>query len=374
MSRFLIITIWLIANYQLCTTANLTDEDFSIDAVIKYERELILNNTADTKIENPDLSGDWQDWVLSNIIAVNYLNSLMIVASRQDFAFSIPSGYAVRYIENSSSFHRTVSQLTTKMRGALTNAREDLNRVHTGMERVPDNLKTMVLLMKQAPFELLLMLFPDSFDDIERLVNDSLIVLRRPKNDFEQVLNLITEIDHLLNIKSNDPMLYLQVFDLKTQWTYLTTLVTELSQRAERTRESFLLQFNWILKEFIRPDLSLSDSNRDFMIALLLPKIIELDQTSDLLGTITKTYTDISYRYTDEQLGSNGHLLTLSKEEDRKRYLKQFQSELVTHVVPSARLALQRHTELLQRDKTRRGNFEKLLTGALNADLISSIG
>ncbi|CAF4692542.1 unnamed protein product, partial [Rotaria magnacalcarata] len=48
--------------------------------------------------------------------------------------------------------------------------------------------------------------------------------------------------------------------------------------------------------------------------------------------------------------------------------------ELVTHVVPSARLALQRHTELLQRDKTRRGNFEKLLTGALNADLISSIG
>ncbi|CAF4464761.1 unnamed protein product, partial [Rotaria magnacalcarata] len=27
------------------------------------------------------------------------------------------------------------------MRGALTNAREDLNRVHTGMERVPDNLK-----------------------------------------------------------------------------------------------------------------------------------------------------------------------------------------------------------------------------------------
>ncbi|CAF4457196.1 unnamed protein product, partial [Rotaria magnacalcarata] len=88
--------------------------------------------------------------------------------------------------------------------------------------------------------------------------------------------------------------------------------------------------------------------------------------TSDLLGTITKTYTDISYRYTDEQLGSNGHLLTLSKEEDRKRYLKQFQSELVTHVVPSARLALQRHTELLQRDKTRRGNFEKLLTGALN--------
>lgn len=298
----------------------------------------------------------------------------MVLASRGDFAFSIPSGYVVKYIENPTSFQRTVTQLGTQMRSALTNAREDLNRVYTGMERVPDHLKTMILLLKHAPSELLVMLFPDSFNDIEKLVNDSLVVLRRPHKEFEQVLNLVTEVDHLLSGQSIDSMISLQVLDIKTEWSHLTSLVTALSQRAERTRESFLLQFNWILQQFIRPDIPISDSNRNFTLMILLPKAVEIDQTCDLLGVVTKTYTDISYQYTDSEVNSYGHLLTLSKEEDRKRYLKQFQYDLITKVVPSTRLALQRHVEFLQRDSIRLENFEKFLADTSPTDLINLIG
>ncbi|CAF2717637.1 unnamed protein product [Rotaria sp. Silwood2] len=298
----------------------------------------------------------------------------MVLASRQDFGFSIPNGYSIKYVQNPGSFRQTVSQLATQMRSVLTGAREDLNRVHTGMDRVPDHLKTMVLLMKQAPFDLLLMLFPDSFNNIEKLVNDSLVVLRKPEKNFAQVLNLVTEIDHLLTNPSTDQVISLQVFDVKTQWTHLTELVTELAKQAERAREGFLLQFNWILQEFIRPDLPFAESHRDFIILLLLPKIVEIDQTTDLLGLITKTYSDISFQYTDEQLGGYGHLLTLTKEEDRKRYLKQFQYDLVPQVVQSARLALERHTEFLQRDGNRRENYEKFLSDTSYDDLISLIG
>ncbi|CAF3653596.1 unnamed protein product [Rotaria sordida] len=297
----------------------------------------------------------------------------MVLASREDFAFSIPTGYSVKYVQNIGSFRQTTAQLATDMRSSLSSAREDLNRVHTGMERVPDHLKNMVLLIKHAPFDLLLMLFPDSFNNIEKLVNDSLIVLRKPEKNFEKVLNLLTEIDYLLNNTSNDIMIYLQVFDVKTQWTHLTELVTELAKQAERTRESFLLQFNWILKEFIRPDLTFAETHRDFIILLLLPKIVEIDQTSDILGIITKTYTDISFQFTDEQIGGYTHLLLLSKEEDRQRYLKQFQYDLVPQVVQSARLALNRHNEFLQRDRNRREIYEKFLTETSYNDLISLI-
>ncbi|CAF3584860.1 unnamed protein product [Rotaria sordida] len=297
----------------------------------------------------------------------------MVLASRQDFNFSIPTGYSVKYVQNIGSFRQTTAQLATDMRSSLSSAREDLNRVHTGMERVPDHLKNMVLLIKHAPFDLLLMLFPDSFNNIEKLVNDSLIVLRKPEKNFEKVLNLLTEIDYLLNNTSNDIMIYLQVFDVKTQWTHLTELVTELAKQAERTRESFLLQFNWILREFIRPDLTFAETHRDFIILLLLPKIVEIDQTSDILGIITKTYTDISFQFTDEQIGGYTHLLLLSKEEDRQRYLKQFQYDLVPQVVQSARLALNRHNEFLQRDRNRREIYEKFLTETSYNDLISLI-
>ena len=312
--------------------------------------------------------------VLANAIVVNYLNSLMVLASRQDFAFIIPIGYSLKYVQDSRSFRQTASQLATQMRGALSGAREDLNRVYIGMERVPDQLKTMVLLVKHAPFELILMFFPNSFQNIETLVNDSLVVLRKPEKNFQQVQNLLTEIDYLLNIGSTDQMISMQIQDVKTQWTLLTDLIIELAKQAERTRESFLLQFNWILTEFTRPDLIFADTYRDFIILLLIPKIVEIDRTSDLLGIISKTYTDISFQFTDEQIGGYGHLLHLSKEEDRQRYLKQFRSDLVPQVIQTARLALERHRAFIQRDKNRRANYEKFLVETSPDDLISLLG
>ncbi|CAF0929871.1 unnamed protein product [Rotaria sordida] len=374
MWSFFISIIWLIVNYERFIVASSMIKEFSIDSMINYEKALVSRNTGEYKVDNGHLIDEWQDWILANIISVNYLNSLMVLASRQDFNFSIPTGYSVKYVQNIGSFRQTTAQLATDMRSSLSSAREDLNRVHTGMERVPDHLKNMVLLIKHAPFDLLLMLFPDSFNNIEKLVNDSLIVLRKPEKNFEKVLNLLTEIDYLLNNTSNDIMIYLQVFDVKTQWTHLTELVTELAKQAERTRESFLLQFNWILREFIRPDLTFAETHRDFIILLLLPKIVEIDQTSDILGIITKTYTDISFQFTDEQIGGYTHLLLLSKEEDRQRYLKQFQYDLVPQVVQSARLALNRHNEFLQRDRNRREIYEKFLTETSYNDLISLIG
>jgi hypothetical protein len=320
-------------------------------------------------MDNEHLIGKWQDLVLANLIAVNYLNSLMILTSRHDFAFTIPSYYSVRYVENSRSFQQTISQLTRTMVSVLTDARKDLNRVHTGMAHVPDQLKIMSLLVKQASFDLLLSLFPDSFNDIERLVNNSLVVLQAPEKKFEQVLNLLTEIDYLLRFGPYDQMISLQVYDVKTQWTLLTELIIELAKRAETTRQSLLLQFNWVLQEFIRSGSKFPDTIRDFIILLLLPKIVEIDRTSDLLGMVTKTYSDMSFKFTDNQIGGNMHLLVLSEEQDRRRYLNQFRHDLPPQAVQIARLALKQHKEFLQRDKNRQANYETFLANATIADL-----
>ncbi|CAF1060777.1 unnamed protein product [Adineta steineri] len=329
---------------------------------------------AEHKTENERLVEEWQDWILGNVMGINYLNSLMVHASKQDFAFTIPDGYLIRYVQNKTSFRETVSQLATETKHAFSGAREDLNRVHTGLQRVPEKLKTMVLLMKQAPFELLLMLFPDSFNDIEKLTNDSLVVLRKPEKSFEQVLNLLTEIDHLLTTTQTDQMISLQVSDIKIQWTYLTLMIKELSKRAEVTRNKFIFQFNFILERILDPNVGFTDESRDLIIKILLPVIIEIDQTSDILETITKVYTDMSFLYTDEELGGNGHLILLEKEEDRKRYLKQFQYGLLKQVIQIARLASERHSGFIRRDKNRKANYEKFLAETSPDDLMSLLG
>lgn len=327
-----------------------------------------------SRTDHDRLLEGWQDWVLANLFTANYVNSLLVLSSRQDFSLNIPTGYFVKYVQNPGSFQKTIHQLDSELRTALTNARGDLNRVHTGLERAPTHLKTIVLLMKEASHDLLMMLLPDSFDDIEKLVNDSLIILEKPEKSFPAIANLLTEIDYLLSSTLVDQMLSLQVRDIKTQWAYLTELILELARLARRTRDSFILQFSWILQQFLQPGIMFTDANRDFLLSLILSKIVEIDRTSDLLSIVTITYTEISSQFTDLQIGSNLNLSVLTNEDARKRYLKQFRYDLLSQAVQSARLALKRHTEFLQRDATRKDNYDKFLAGTSLPDLSNLLG
>lgn len=333
------------------------------------DSEAMSDPSENIRNANEYLLEKWQDWILSNAIAVNHLNCLITMASRTDFPLTIPNGYAVKHIPNPNSFRLTSSHLATRFRAAFTYAREDLNRVYVGMQRVPDQLKEVLLLLKMGPFDLIQMLFPDFFQNMEKLVNDSLIVLRRPEKSFVEVSNLITEMYVLLSDGLADESVKLQIMDLKTQWEYLVHLTFELSQRAEIVRENFLLQLNWILREFIQPHITNPDNHREFFIDLLLSQIIAIDQTCDLLGTISQTYTDMAFQWTDDQISSNGHLLLLNNEVERKQYIQQYRSSLPNQVVHISRLALKRHEELVQRNNVRKMDFQQFLDDASMSDL-----
>lgn len=333
----------------------------------------IPENFAKSRVKNDYLIDKWQDLILANLISVNYFNSLLVLSSANDFSFTTPAGYLRQHVENENSFHNTITKLSAQMRAALIGARQDLNRVHIGMKSVPDHLKNMALLVKEAPFDLLVTLFPDSFDNIEKLVNESLIVLRKPEKDFEKLLNFLTEIDYLLKVGSVDQRISLQVSDVKAQWAFLSELISELAKQAERTRENFLLQFSWVLQEFLRAGPSFPDDLRDFIISLLLPKMVEIDQTCDVLGMVTKTYYEISSRFTDEQIGGNAHLLLLSQEQKRREYINQFRHDLTPQAVQMARFALKEQEEFLQRDQKRQTDYETFLINTSNTTLTKLI-
>jgi hypothetical protein len=320
--------------------------------------EHILDIPSETKLDDNDLVREWQDLVLANAFTANYLNNLLVRTSRQDFPFIIPNGYLPKYIQDPASFRQTISKLSAEILVALTDAREDLNRVHTGMDVVPNELRTVVEFLKQAPYDLFVLFFPDSFNKIESLVNNSLIVLRKPKENFEKVLNILTEIDFLLTTTPVDDMLAFQVSDVKTEWAFLTKLVNELAKQAESVRETFLLQYNWILKELLQPGMPFDESIRSFILRLLIPRIVELDQTSDLLGMVTKLYTDISFEYTDEEIGGNAYLILLTDETIRLEHLRKNLRQLPPIAVRFARLALKRHGEFLQRDQNRKTKYD----------------
>ncbi len=181
--------------------------------------------------------------------------------------------------------------------------------------------------------------------------------------------DLITKIELLLAATLSEDILNLQVHDVKTQWKLLFKLFMELTEQADRTRESFLLQFSWILQQLARPNVSFSNSYREFIIQLLIDKAIEIDQTSDLLGIVSRTYGDVLSDYTPEYLSGNTHLLLLSNNHERQRYINQIRHDLLPQVVNIARLGLQRHEDYLRRNEERQATYTTFLNKSSPADL-----
>lgn len=297
------------------------------------------------------------------------MNILRVLASKTDLSINIPPDYSIKYIPYTNLFQGAITYLATEISTALDDARINLNRVDVGMARVPELLKTIILLVEEASYTMLMTEFPESFNTVEQLVNESLTVLRKPEQSFKQVLNILTELEFLTNAPhtSDQQILSLQIADLKSQWMLLAELMTELSKLAETTREYFLLQFNWVLKEFIRSGPNFPDILREFIISLIKPKVIEIDRASDILGTITKSYSDASSQITDEYINGNGHLLGLTNDVDRQRYINQFRHDLPMQAVQIARLALKQHKEFLQKDKYRQAGYENIIAAALKA-------
>ena len=352
------------------TRGNLTfqkrcEHRLSLGEVLGEDREIVADDEYILK--------NWQDWVLANLLVVNYLNRLMVITSRGDFVLTVPDGYHVTHVQNIGSFKQTIAQLSQGMRGALKDAREALNRVQNGMEGIPNHLKTMVLFIKHADTVLLDHLLANSSSKIETLVNDSLIVLRQPEKSFGQVLNLLIEIDHLLSNQAVPDGIRVELDDVRAQWTLLHTLITEMAKHAERTRESLLLQFTWMLQNILRPELNLTDDRRNFIIELLIPKIVEIDRKSDILLIASISYTYTSFEYTDEQVSGNANLLLLTDEKRRQDYLKELRSTLRAQAIRIARFAHAQYYEFVRRDRTRKKNYEKFLLESSIYDLIALI-
>jgi hypothetical protein len=318
------------------------------------------------KIDDQLLIQQWQDYVLANAIVANYLNILMVFASRSDFSLVSTPNHCARYINNPDSFHQTISQLADNTRRALSSIYGDFNRANIGLERLSIHLKTTLLLIKIGSNDSINTNLPRLLQKSENITNSSFILLKNPTTRIESVKDLLTELNSLISLVTSDTMIPLQIEDVQTQWTLLTDLFTHLAMSAEKVIHSFLLQFNWLIEQFDRINI---DDHRDLIINLIKPNAIEIDRTTDLLSIISKTYVDISNEYSNIKMSTNTHLILLPTEQERKEAIKQHRYELQPEAVKIARSALKRHDEFLQRNENRESVYEKFLNEMTENDL-----
>ncbi|CAF5121241.1 unnamed protein product, partial [Rotaria magnacalcarata] len=200
----------------------------------------------------------------------------------------------------------------------------------------------------------------------ETYINESLLILKNPRAKTEQVKDLIVELESLISNVSSEYAVSSQIEDVQAQWILFNDLFAQLAIQAENGIHDFLLQFNWVLEQFIQLNVS---SHRDLILNLLKPKVIEIDRTIDLLKIISETSVQISSTYTNQKMTDNTNLILLSNEEQRKEAIKNHRYELQPVAVKFARIALQRHDEFLARTANREKAYEDFLSEMSTADL-----
>ncbi|CAF1060798.1 unnamed protein product [Adineta steineri] len=363
-----IIPIWICIVWLLNTVMTETvDIDLQEGLILNItQKSLFMRNLTEGKGGDHLLTEQWQDYVLANAMLTNYLNILLVHASKTDFSLGNGSNQCTLYIQSLNSFRHTIIQLADNIRHHLTDLCIDMHRIHRSLENVPIHLKTILVLIKKGSKTLINTKLSDLLKKNENIVNGYLKILRNSKIKFEEIKNLLAELNSLISMLTINNVITLQIEDITIQWNFLTDLFTHLAVQAETSSNYFLLQFNWILEQFIQFDI---DTNRDLIINLLLSKVIEIERILDLLAIISETYVDISLQYSNEKLIDNANLLLISNEQERKDSIRQHRYELQPQTVKFARLALTRHDEFLQRNQNRQIIYEKFLNESSQSDL-----
>ncbi|UJR36839.1 hypothetical protein I4U23_029552 [Adineta vaga] len=330
------------------------------------KKNISTRSTIEKKLNDQILIDQWQDYVLTNAILTNYLNILLIHTSRTDFSLLNNSNQCTIYIKPPHSFRQTISQLTDKIRYILIEIYKDFNRIQIHLQNIPTHLKLILLLIKKGNKTTINTKLPDLLRKSEILVHESLTKFQNSQTKMNDITNLLHELNSLLSSITADTTMTLQVEDIQDQWILLSQLFNQLAYQAEKNTDFFLLQFNWILEEFLLLDIN---SNRDLIINLLKSKVLDIDRITDLLTIISQTFGDISSEYLNEKLIDNAHLSYVSNEQERKHLLKQYRYELQPQIVKFTRLALKRHDDFLQRNQNRQRIHDEFLIQMSENDL-----
>ncbi|CAF0809543.1 unnamed protein product [Adineta ricciae] len=308
----------------------------------------------------------WQDNVLSHVFLTNYLNHLLVHTSRTDFLLRNNSAQCTLHIPTTHSFRQTVSQLNNNIRSVLLGIHADFDRTQIHLKNIPTHLKLILLLIKKGNQTLIQSKLPHLLKQMENVARESLVKFQNPTDKITSIKNYLLELNSLISTIAVDTTIALQVEDVKDQWISLSHLLNQLANQAETNSNSIILQFKWILEQFIQLDI---DLHRDFVINLLKTKVIDIDRMTDLLTIICETFQDISSEYSNEKLINNGHLISLPTEQERKQFIRQYHYELQPELVKFTRLALKRHEEYLRRERDRQITYEDFLIQASQSDL-----
>jgi hypothetical protein len=258
------------------------------------------------------------------------------------------------------------------MQEAFKSAHDDLIRVRDSMHQIPDHLKASLLLIKDASDSLLSQLLPYTLRNVDRAANEGSTVSKPTLQRFILTKSWLDELDVLLNssfltLGYTNYLIEATIYsnDIKTQWDLLIKLFRKFSDRADITQSSIKNNFTDPINEAHNSNDFSSPSIRADRLHGLIPAAIFIDQSSNLLDMMTRTYTDVGNDYKLEQVTPTNPFITMAFENERIQAQRQLWLNIVSQSVKIARLAQERQNQFVDTGPSRHVEYGNYLQNAI---------
>ena len=142
-----------------------------------------------------DIENTWDELVVAGPIIVNYIGNLMVLASKKDFAFTLPTpNHIYQYMKYPNSFRATLVQVANQISNAFFTAHTNMDTIQVNMQQIPTHLKTVLKLLTSASPRLIQTMLPTALGNIERIAKQCANAANMTKIVYNSVTNLLHEV------------------------------------------------------------------------------------------------------------------------------------------------------------------------------------
>ena len=149
-------------------------------------------NVDETLTTSPNIENEWEEMMVGGPLSINYMSSVMAIASKKDFSLS--SNFTFSLVQYPNSFRTTLVQVANDMYKALYGAHTGMDRIQVNLRQIPGQLKTALKLITQATPTMIKAMLPRTLTNIGQYANESAAVANSTLRRFDALQDLLAEI------------------------------------------------------------------------------------------------------------------------------------------------------------------------------------
>lgn len=197
-------------------------------------------NVDETLTTSPNIENEWEEMMVGGPLSINYMSSVMAIASKKDFSLS--SNFTFSLVQYPNSFRTTLVQVANDMYKALYGAHTGMDRIQVNLRQIPGQLKTALKLITQAGTAMIKAMLPRTLTNIGHYANESAFIANSTLARFVTLQSLLQEIVQAAAFTDSSnqqkaEQLQIQADELKRNQTEVDSIMNTLQKQQAIARQ-----------------------------------------------------------------------------------------------------------------------------------------